>query len=321
MDILQVKNIFDTDPRHARASFDRAYERGSAFTQGEYRPIGEAMVPIQDAGFIHADAAYDVVTASAGYMFRMDDHIARFNESCTKFLLTNPYSDEETIEILNNLVTLTGLQDAYVWWAVTRGEMQGTRDNPTFINKFYAYVTPYVFVMGDDVRTRGGNIAITRDIQRIPPEAVDPTAKNLHWMDMTLSLIGGLVGGADWSVLLDRNGNLTEAPGCNIFVVADGTLRTPARGCLEGITRRTVTELAGELGVGVDIGTVPAEELETADEAFLTSSAGGIMPITHVDGHPLKAGSTPGPITRELHNRYWTKRWNGWLGDKITYNT
>ncbi len=69
------------------------YDAGAAYTQDAYRPIGEGMVPIQDAGFIHADAAYDVVSASRGYVFRMKDHIERFNESCRKFQLKNPYSD------------------------------------------------------------------------------------------------------------------------------------------------------------------------------------------------------------------------------------
>ena len=96
MTIIAAQHIMNTHEEHSRAPHDSAYEKGSAFTQGEYRPIGQAMVPIQDAGFIHADAAYDVVSASRGYIFRMNDHIKRFNASREKFLLKNPYSDEET---------------------------------------------------------------------------------------------------------------------------------------------------------------------------------------------------------------------------------
>ncbi|HTO56219.1 MAG TPA: aminotransferase class IV, partial [Pseudomonadales bacterium] len=161
MSITQAEHIMETDPRHARLPHDPRYDAGTAYTQDAYRPIGEAMVPIQDAGFIHADAAYDVVSASRGYVFRMKDHIERFNESCRKFELRNPYSDAQTIEIMTNLVKLAGLKDAYMWWAVTRGQMEGERTRPRYVNRFYAFVTPYSYIMHDAERTRGANLYVS----------------------------------------------------------------------------------------------------------------------------------------------------------------
>ena len=320
MSIIQAKHVMETDPRHARAPHDARYEAGAAFTQGAYRPIGEAMVPIQDAGFIHADAAYDVVSASRGYIFRMRDHIERFNDSCGKFQLRNPHSDAETVAILTNLVKLTGLKDAYIWWAVTRGQMEGERTRPRYVNRFYAYVTPYSFILDDEHRTRGANVRVSDKYIRISPRAVDPTAKNFHWMDLKLSQFDAMRGGADWSVLTDGAGNLTEAPGCNVFLIKDGVLKTPATGCLEGITRKTVFDLAKETGLRMLVTTVKAQELVEADEAFLTSTAGGIMPIARVNDRPLDGRNGPGEITTRLHNAYWEKRWAGWLGESIDYS-
>ncbi|NLY58005.1 MAG: branched-chain amino acid--2-keto-4-methylthiobutyrate aminotransferase, partial [Gammaproteobacteria bacterium] len=77
------------------------------------------------------------------------------------------------------------------------------------------------------------------------------------------------------------------------------------------------TELAGELGIKVDVVDMPVELLREADEAFITSSAGGIMPIKSVDEKILGGGSNP--ITTRLHNLYWEKRWSGWLGTPIAY--
>ena len=151
MTIIAAQHIMETHPAHERAKHRTEFASGSAFTQGKYRPIDEGVVPIQDAGFIHADAAYDVVSASRGYIFRMADHIERFNSSCRKFLLDNPYSDEETVEILTSLVKLAGLKDAYIWWAATRGQLvSGDRTNPTYVNQFYAFVTPYTFILNDE---------------------------------------------------------------------------------------------------------------------------------------------------------------------------
>ncbi len=320
MSVIQAQRIMNEDPRHARAPHDPRYEAGSAFTQGTYRPLGEGVVPIQDAGFIHADAAYDVVSASRGFLFRMRDHLERFNESCRKFRLRNPYSDAQTIEILTNLVRLAGLRDAYIWWAATRGQMLGNdRTRARYVNQFYAFVTPYSFILDDEKRTRGGNLHVSEQYVRIPSRSVDPTAKNFHWMDLKLSIFEASRAGADWSVLTDGDGHLTEAPGCNVFLIKTGVVKTPATGCLEGITRRTVFDLAAELKIPVEVTTVSTQELLDADEAFLTSTAGGIMPAARVNDRPLHGRDGPGEMTTRLHNLYWEKRWDGWLGDPIEY--
>ena len=322
MSILEAQRVMEEDPRHARAPHDPRFYAGSAFTQSTYRPIDEGVVPIQDAGFIQADAAYDVVSASRGYLFRMRDHIERFNESCRKFRLENPHTDAQTVEILTNLVKLCGLKDAYIWWAVTRGQMEGQdRARARYVNQFYAFVTPYRFILDDEKRARGANLFVSEQYVRIPPRSVDPTAKNFHWMDLKLSIYEAVQAGADWSVLTDGDGHLTEAPGCNVFLIKNGVAKTPATGCLEGITRKTALDLAKELGIAVSVTTVGVEELVDADEAFLTSTAGGIMPAARVNDRPLGGRDGPGEITTRLHNLYWEKRWAGWLGDPIDYTT
>ena len=95
-------------------------------------------------------------------------------------------------------------------------------------------------------------------------------------------------------------------------------LKTPDDGCLEGITRQTVFDLAKELGLVLEVTQVPAQELVHADEAFLTSTAGGIMPVSSVNERALGLNG-PGELTTQLHNLYWEKRWAGWLGTPIDY--
>jgi len=322
MTILQTQQIMLSDPAHARKPHAERFAAGSAFINGQYCGVHEAAIPIVDMGFMHADAAYDVVSVSKGQFFRLQDHLERFESSCAKFRLTNPYSPQETADILTNLVRLAGTQEAYVWWCVTRGIMgEGSRaDADAFDNCFYAFVIPYLYIANDEQRSRGLEVMVSRDHIRIPPKAVDPTAKNLHWMDMKLSLFEAADNGKEWTVLVDAEGNLTEAAGANIFLIKGGELYTPDSGCLEGITRKTTLELAGELDIPTHVEKVTVEQLRDADEAFLSSTAGAIMPINSVDDVVLGGEPGPGKLTTALHNRYWERRWSGWLGTGIDYD-
>jgi branched-chain amino acid aminotransferase len=322
MKILPAQYIMQNDAAHARLPHAEEYAQGAAFSNERYSPIESAVVPLLDMGFRNADAAYDVVSVSRGMFFRLDDHLDRMERSCARFRLTSPYTRTETIRMLTDLLRLSGLKDAYVWWAVTRGVARPgapARSPADFKNMFYAFVIPYRFIADDAARARGLRLHVSEQYIRIPTEAVDARAKNFHWMDLRQSLFEAFDAGQDISVLCDTNQCLTEAPGCNIFVVKNKRLLTPAKHCLEGITRRTVLELAAECGLSTLVGDVPVDELLTADEAFVTSTAGGIMPISHVNGKLLGAGPAPGLITAQLHDLYWAKRWDGWHGTAVQY--
>jgi branched-chain amino acid aminotransferase len=322
MAIIQVQQIMREHPLHSRAPHESRYEDGSAFCGGNYVPITEATVPLVDAGFLHADAAYDVVTVSRGNFFRLDDHLKRMEESSAKFFLENPFNREQVKEILHNLVRNAGLKDAYVWWCVTRGPLSvDRRERSAMKNAMFAFAVPFFFQSDDEVRTRGSNLLISKRYNRISPKAVDPTAKNFHWMDMKLALFEAAEQKKDWAILVDEDDNLTEAAGANVFFVKSGELYTPAEGCLLGITRQSVFDIAAELGIKVNIGKYTATQLRQADEAFTSSSAGGIMPISSVDNQRLGNHDGPGPISEKIHNLYWEKRWAGWHSQPAEYFT
>ena len=322
MSILRAEFIMQNDQAHRRLEHAGRYKEGSAFVGGEYCGLGEAYIPLTDPGFRYGDAAYDVVSVSKDYFFRLHDHLQRFEESCSKFRLACPYTAEETTDILTKLIRLAGVRDAYVFWCVTRGSLkkgEGTdlADADSYDNNFYAFVTPYGFIAGDELRTRGMDLLLSKNYVRIPSRAVDASAKNFHWMDMTLSNFEAGDAGKDRSILTDTEGYLTEAPGANVFLLKGGELYTPDTGCLEGITRKTTLELAEEQGIPTHVEKVHKDQLLEADEAFLTSSAGGIMPVNSVDDVVLGGKSGPGEITIQLHNLYWERRWQGWYGTPV----
>ena len=123
---------------------------------------------------------------------------------------------------------------------------------------------------------------------------------------------------ADTVVLGDGHGNITEGPGFNIFAVHDGALTTPEAGVLDGMTRRTVFELCDQIGVAYSREVLPRAHLAAADEVFLTTSGGGLIPITVIDGAALGDG-TPGPLTTRLDGLYWSKREAGWHATPVDY--
>ncbi|WP_206931048.1 aminotransferase class IV [Roseococcus thiosulfatophilus] len=108
------------------------------------------------------------------------------------------------------------------------------------------------------------------------------------------------------AILPAADGTITEGPGFNIFIVKDGVLATPAQGMFEGITRRTVTEIAADLQLRCEIRAVRAEEVLAADEIFTSTTAGGISAVTWYEGRPVGDGRT-GPITRRIHDLYWRR--------------
>src|SRR5262249_16760278 len=107
-----------------------------------------------------------------------------------------------------------------------------------------------------------------------------------------------------------------EGPGFSLVLVKDGALWTPRGNVLEGMTRQTVLDLAGEIGVPAHQADLSADALRTADEAFLSSTAGGIMPVSRVNGKPLGAGK-PGAVTMRFRTLYWWKRESGWRGTAV----
>ena len=298
-----------TDPRLAE---------GTAFIDGEYVPIREARIPILDYGFLRSDATYDVAHVWKGYMFRLADHLDRFERNVAALRMRLPLSRDAVRGVLMECVRRSGLRDAFVHMTCTRGlPARGSRDPRKCLNRFYAFAIPFVWIATEEQRARGLHLHIS-SIQRIPRASVDPTVKNFHWIDLTKGLLEAYDSGAEVEVLVDGEGHVTEGPGFNIFVGAGGRLATPAAGVLDGMTRRTVFDLCRDINLGVDAENIPVERVRRGDEVFITSTAGGIMPVTKIDGVPVGNGK-PGPLTKQLHDLYWSRKAAGWLGTEIDY--
>ena len=281
------------------------FSSGAAYVDGEFVPIAEAKISLFDWGFLHSDATYDVAHVWKGQFFRLDDHIERFLSGMDQLRMSIPHSRGDLHAILVDCVRASGLREAYVEMICTRGlPKSGSRDPRTCTNRFFAFAVPFVWIANPQKQKKGLHLIVSCR-QRIPPESVDPVVKNYHWLDMVMGQFEAYDRGGETAVVVDARGNLIEGPGFNIFAVKGRTITTPARGVLEGITRRTAIELATEYGYEVMRRNLSAEKARTADEVFITSTAGGIIPITKIDGRAVGSG-TPGPVTQKLKDGYWT---------------
>jgi len=294
------------------------FSNGAAYIGGELVPISEAKISLLDWGFLHSDATYDVVHVWNGSFFRLHDHIDRFFAGMKKLRMSLPCKPGNLQSILINCVKASGLRAAYVEMICTRGMPKpGSRDPRDCKNQFFAFAIPFVWIATPEKQKEGLHLVISR-YQRIPCGSVDPTVKNYHWLDMVMGLFEAYDRGGETTVVVDDRENLIEGPGFNIFAVKNNTITTPAQGVLEGITRRTVIELAAGQGYELLQRELPADDARNADEVFVSSTAGGIMPVTKIDGITIGSG-LPGSVTQALGAGYWQLHNNPDYNYKIDY--
>ncbi|KXS17031.1 D-aminoacid aminotransferase-like PLP-dependent enzyme [Gonapodya prolifera JEL478] len=304
---------------------ENKFAKGAAYLSGVgYVPISEAKISVTDYGYRRSDATYDVVSVWDGNFFRLDDHIARFRRSMDGLRMHPPESNDDIKRILHEILRLSGLKNAYVAMDCLRGvPPPGAPRRTDFCAQYIiCYCIPYAWLIAKDIQETRGAYIVTSKVPRIPDECVDPTIKNFHWGDLTKASFAAYDQGADTAILLDQKGNLTEGPGFNICLIHTSStpirVVTPERGCLLGVTRQSVIELCEDMGFECEVRAVPKEEMERADEVFICTTAGGIMPISKVDGVD-KCGGKPGPVTMAMRTRYWEKRAEGWHAEQISY--
>jgi branched-subunit amino acid aminotransferase/4-amino-4-deoxychorismate lyase len=297
------------------------FAKGVAWIAGELVPLHEARIPLLDQGFMHSDLTYDVPAVWDGRFFRLDDHLTRLDVSCGKIRLKLPLPKDEIKRILTNMLVQSGIRDAFVELIVTRGLKSVRESKPEdIVNNLYMFIMPYVWVMEPEMQLTGGSAVIARTVRRTPPGAFDPTVKNLQWGDLTRAMHEAQDRGAKYPFLTDGDAHLTEGSGFNVCLVKDGVIYTADRGVLEGVTRKSVFDAAKANGIEIHLEVVPVELAYRADEIFMCTTAGGIMPITVLDGKPVKDGNI-GPVTNKIWDTYWAMHYDPTYTISISYGS
>ena len=271
------------------------------FLNGELVPESQAGIPIRDRGFIYGDAVFDAARTFNGVPFKLAEHVKRLYDSL-RYVRIDPCIGMDEMEdwsrkvVQHNYPLLPPGQDMWVMQRITRG-VEGAESAPTVLIETHAI--PFV---ARAPLYRDGARVTTPSVPRVPPRFMSPRAKTHNYLNLVLGdLEAQGTDPGSWAVLLDEAGNLTEGRGSNIFLVKDGTVATPkGQYVLEGITRRTVLDLANGLGLDTAECDLDLFDAYTADEAFLTSTSLCICPVSSVNGTSIGSGRPPGPATRQL---------------------
>ena len=273
---------------------------GLIWMDGSLVPWREARLHVLSHGLHYASGVFEGERAYAGHIFRLRAHTERLIRSAELLGFALPYSADEIDAACQAVVAANGLEDAYVRPIAWRGseQLSVSAQGTTVHLAIASWSWPNLF--GDD-RMRGVRLGMAT--WRRPHPQTAPTASKAAGLYMigTLSKHAAQDAGFDDAMMLDWRGMVAEATGANAFLVIDGALHTPVADCfLDGITRRTVIELAERHQIKVVERTIEEAELGLASEVFLTGTAAEVTPVRQIGEHHY----TPGAITETLVRGY-----------------
>ena len=273
------------------------------YLKDRFVPESQATISVFDHVVLYGDAVFDTACAWAGKVFKLDEHIDRFFESAHALKLEVLLDRQALKEIILELMRRNELQNAYIKMIATRGVGPMPLMNPYNCEpNLIVFAIPYISLIDPEKQEKGLRAKIS-SMRRIPSECLDSKIKCCNYLNHILMRMEANEAGLDEAIELGMDGYVAEAPGYNIFVVKKGVLYTPAENILMGVTRGAVFEIAADEGIPVAEARLTTFDLYNADELFLCSTAGGIFPITEVDGRAIGTGR-PGPMTGKINALY-----------------
>ncbi len=282
---------------------------GYIWLDGEMIPWREAKVHVlthtlhYGAGVFEGVRAYETDKGPA--IFRLEDHTKRLFNSARILAMQIPYSEEAINEAQKKVIRDNNLTSAYIRPMVFYGaEGMGLRADQLSVHVMIA-AWEWPAYMSDEAKERGIKVRTSSFTRHHVNITMCKAKANANYLNSILALREAIESGCEEALLLDSEGYVAEGSGENVFVIRDKTLYTPElTSCLDGITRKTVIELAQARGYKVVEKRISRDEVYIADEAFFTGTAAEVLPIRMLDGRPIGHGER-GPITTELQQDYF----------------
>ena len=282
--------------------------KGSIWFDGEIVDWQEANVHLlthtlhYGLGVFEGVRAYNTPKGSS--IFRLDDHTDRLFRSAKTVNMQIPFSEMELNEAQKKVIKLNNLKEAYIRPMCFYGsEGMGLRADNLQVHCMVA-AWEWPSYMDPEAREKGIKVKLS-SYKRQVRNPVSSAKVNGNYVHSIVALNEALAEGFDEALMLDAEGNVAEGSGENVFIVKDNLLITPdLEASLDGITRRTILDLAKELNIKYEIKKLKSEDVLNADEAFFSGTAAEIVPINSLDNKQIGEGKR-GPLTDQLQGTYF----------------
>jgi branched-chain amino acid aminotransferase len=259
----------------------------------------DAQISVLDRGFLYGDSLYEVVRTLGGRPFALLEHLARLRQSAAYLYINIPWSDAQICTEVERTLEAAKNPESYVRIVVTRGAEEEISLFPG------AKIEPHLLIIvrpippNPTLAEKGLHLTLLPRL-RVDRRALSPAAKTGNYLNNILALIEAKQAGADDALLLNNQGEVTEATTSNLWIVRKGIVYTPVveSGILQGITRQFLLDLLKVWQVACKETTLTPEDLWDAEEAFLSSSVRLMAPVERIDDYTLP--NCPGALTRRL---------------------
>ncbi|HKY91070.1 MAG TPA: branched-chain amino acid transaminase [Nevskiaceae bacterium] len=281
---------------------------GFIWYDGEMRPWRDCTTHVLTYSLHYGVGCFEGVrayqTPKGTAIFRLQDHTKRLFNSAKILGMKMPYTQEQLNEAQLDVLRRNNLKEAYLRPMVFYGaEGMGLRADGLKTHVIVAAWTWGAY-LGAENMERGIRVKTSSYTRHYVNAAMARAKANGQYINSMMALNEVLKDGYDEAITLDTNGHVAEGSAENIFLVINGELHTPdLNACLDGITRRTVIQLARDFGLNIYERRITRDELYVCDEAFFTGTAAEVTPIREIDNRPVGAGSR-GPITQKLQAAY-----------------
>ena len=275
---------------------------------GEFVAWDDANVHVLTHGLHYGTGVFEGVRcydteAKGPAIFRHRDHLQRLKKSADLYYLPLDYSLDEIGEATKELIRRNGLRSCYIRPLAFRGYGEMGLYAQSAPVEVIVAVWPWGAYLGEEGKQKGIRAKVS-SWRRISPAGLIPHAKaSGQYLNSILAKTESAKAGYDEAIMLDERGFVCEGSGENIFVISEGKIVTPPHvaSILDGVSRKSVMQIAEDLGYPVVERDVARAELYLADEIFLTGTAAELVPIREVDDHDLGG---PGEITRAIQAKF-----------------
>jgi branched-chain amino acid aminotransferase len=275
------------------------------WVNGRLVPRAEAVVSVFDAGFVLGDGVWEGLRLVNGRLAFLDQHLDRLQQGAARIRLDIGLERRELVSALYDTVKANGMRDgAHLRLMVTRGIKASPNQDPRqVIGSATVVITAEYKAPPPELYHRGLALA-TSSFRTSAPDTFDMRLNSHSRLNLIQALLEAIEAGADEALMLDPHGFVASCNATNFFIVRDGIVRT-SRGeyCFNGITRGHVIELCRANDIAVELADFSVEDARAADEAFVTGTFGGVVPVAFIDGAEFSR-PLPGPFTDRIGKLY-----------------